>query len=123
MAIVNGTFGNDIINQFFVDAQGDSVSAANDLVVGLAGNDFLFGFGGNDSLFGDSDNDVLFGMEGDDRLVGGSGPDGLNGGEGIDLASYAGSPEGVIVNLVTAERPWSTFAATIPSTEAGAPIS
>ena len=57
------------------------------------------GTNGNDSLIGTDGDDVLSGGAGDDILLGRGGADELRGGDGIDRASYAGSDEGVTVQL------------------------
>ncbi|MEI9900643.1 MAG: calcium-binding protein [Hyphomicrobium sp.] len=73
----------------------------DDILAGGDGNDGLYGDGGQDFLFGDAGNDLLWGGSGDDLLEGGAGADTLDGAEGEDTASYAGSKDGVVVNLAT----------------------
>jgi Ca2+-binding RTX toxin-like protein len=65
-------------------------SDGDDLLSGGAGEDVIHGGGGSDQLFGQADNDILDGGAGDDVL---------DGGDGLDLATYAGAPSGVVVNL------------------------
>jgi Ca2+-binding RTX toxin-like protein len=76
-------------------------SAGNDRVAGLAGNDRMDGWGGADWLAGGAGNDSLSGGDGDDVLEGGAGNDRLDGGLGFDLASYAGAPAGVTVDMAS----------------------
>ncbi|MGB3242909.1 MAG: M10 family metallopeptidase C-terminal domain-containing protein, partial [Sulfitobacter sp.] len=66
---------------------------------GRGGGDVFSGRGGDDVLDGGADGDILYGEDGNDTLIGGSGQDYLNGGDGIDTAVYAGSSDGVIVDL------------------------
>ncbi len=53
---------------------------------------------------------MLSGRDGNDTLVGRGGNDTLNGGPGVDTAHYAGSTEGITVNLATrpATGGWGT---------------
>ncbi len=53
----------------------------------------------NDVLEGTDLSETLLGLEGDDILIGFGGGDVLEGGDGNDTASYAGSAEGVTVDL------------------------
>ncbi|MCH8038703.1 MAG: hypothetical protein IIC53_16505, partial [Proteobacteria bacterium] len=71
----------------------------DDILIGTDGIDAIFGRGGNDTLFGLDGDDLLDGGIGDDILHGGAGADVLDGGEGSDWASWAGSPEGVSIDL------------------------
>ena len=57
------------------------------------------GYGGNDKLTGTAAGETLVGGAGDDIIEGGAGADDLDGGFGIDTTVYAGSPQGVTVNL------------------------
>lgn len=86
-AIMGG--GNDL-------ALGDF---GDDTLSGGEGNDALYGGFGGDLLIGDSGDDLLSGQAGDDVLRGGAGKDSLVGGGGTDTADYAGSAEGIAVNL------------------------
>eukprot|EP00439_Symbiodinium_sp_Y106_P090069 s1_g2605.t1 len=53
----------------------------------------------DDILTGNAGDNTLWGWAGNDMLEGGAGADTLDGGDGNDTASYAGSAEGVVVNL------------------------
>lgn len=76
MAKITGTNGND---RYPHDLEGTNKA---DQIYGLAGDDTLIGLGG------------------DDLLVGGKGADELFGSAGFDTASYAGSSQGVEVDLL-----------------------
>ncbi|MEM7428177.1 MAG: hypothetical protein AAF441_18960 [Pseudomonadota bacterium] len=75
----------------------------NDIVVGLGGSDLISGGDGDDQLYGGNDgvlanqNTALY--DGDDLIEGGAGADMIDGGLGHDTASYAGSAEGVTIDL------------------------
>jgi Ca2+-binding RTX toxin-like protein len=73
-------------------------SAANHFW-GQGGGDYFNGRGGNDILDGGNDGDIIYGEAGNDTIIGGSGQDFLGGGSGIDTVVYAGSPDGVTVDL------------------------
>lgn len=77
-------------------------SAANHFW-GQGGGDYFNGRGGNDVLDGGADGDILYGEGGNDTIIGGSGQDYLNGGAGIDTVVYAGSSDGVTVDLAAGE--------------------
>jgi Ca2+-binding RTX toxin-like protein len=62
------------------------------------------GTSGNDSLVGSGWSDLLLGFDGDDVLRGRLGADTLDGGDGRDTASYAGSLQGVTVDLTLAAQ-------------------
>lgn len=103
--IINGTGLDDLIDFTFVDALGNSVSAAEDFVFAGAGNDEVYSGDGNDTVlagtgddrvvagkgddtvFGEEGNDSLFGGRGNDQLFGGDGEDYLHGGHGNDFLS------------------------------------
>lgn len=63
------------------------------------GADILAGEAGDDRLYGGLGADSLEGGPGNDTLSGGAHGDRLAGGPGADLASWAGSPAGVTVDL------------------------
>ena len=71
------------------DAEGDTY-ANIEALVGSANADHLVGGHGDETITGGA---------GDDVLEGGAGADALDGGAGFDIASYAGSHEGVKVAL------------------------
>ncbi|MCC1494604.1 S-layer family protein [Cognatishimia sp. F0-27] len=93
--IFNGsTVGNDIdiyLNLHTAgfpggELRGQLVTSADDNANTITGTEF---------------NDTLFGLGGNDRITGLAGADNIDGGDDIDESSYAGSPEGVSVNLTT----------------------
>ncbi len=59
----------------------------------------VFGTSGNDTLTGSVYPDCIIGLAGNDTLEGHGGADQLDGGAGTDTASYAGSDNGVEVDL------------------------
>ena len=73
-------------------------SAANHFW-GLGGGDYFTGGGGNDILDSGRDGDIVYGEAGNDTVIGGAGQDYLDGGSGIDTVVYAGSPDGVTIDL------------------------
>jgi Ca2+-binding RTX toxin-like protein len=104
------------------DFHGTGNSQAN-VLTGGTGNDTLLGLGGGDtfwgvanlagghgddtlagnnwanSLVGDNGADLIRGRAGDDTIEGGGGADTMFGGQGFDRLSYAGSTQGVTVDL------------------------
>ncbi|HYD70337.1 M10 family metallopeptidase C-terminal domain-containing protein [Azospirillum sp.] len=66
---------------------------------GGTGNDLITGNQADNTLEGGGGNDTLNGGTGNDTLVGGAGADSLAGGDGTDVLTYAGSAEGVVVDL------------------------
>lgn len=73
-------------------------SAANHFW-GRGGGDYFSGGGGDDVLDGGADGDIIYGEAGDDTVIGGSGQDYLDGGSGIDMVVFAGSSDGVTIDL------------------------
>jgi Ca2+-binding RTX toxin-like protein len=106
---ISGRGGDDLIcggsgrDTLRGKAGDDRLNGGNhsDFMFGHAGNDELRGFGGADVLNGARGNDDLEGgSSGELVLIGGPGDDLYNGGPGLfDLASFEGSPAGVIVDL------------------------
>lgn len=88
MALINGTFTNDLLFGTNTDDQIFGFEG-NDTLSGGLGDDFLSGGQGNDRLRGGGGNDELEGNVGNDTLQGSSGDDTLNGGAGIDTADYS----------------------------------
>ena len=74
-------------------------SGYGDVLGGDDGANRLSGAGGNDRLSGRGGDDHLLGGAGADRLDGGAGADRLDGGAGVDWVFYAGSNQGVTVDL------------------------
>ncbi|MEA2434716.1 MAG: hypothetical protein QOG54_2173 [Actinomycetota bacterium] len=69
--------------------------------IGSDYDDTIDGTNGNDIIGGGLGNDILRGLDGDlDILDGGLGDDTIDGGPGFgDVASFSGSPEGVVASL------------------------
>lgn len=95
---VDGTAGDDIIDDSYTDADGDVVDGGDgsgpdgneDTISAGDGNDSVLAGLGNDTVFGEAGNDTLDGGAADDLLIGGSGNDSLLGGEGNDTL-YGGN--------------------------------
>lgn len=92
--IVSGTDGNDVMDDSFVDYDGDTTNwrgstiragAGDDRVLGKAGNDTIRGEGGHDSIDGRGGDDSIMGDIGDDTLLGSGGHDVIEGGRGWDV--------------------------------------
>ena len=61
--IVTGTAGNDVIDNNYVDIDGDKVTSGADSIVGLSGNDTINGGAGNDTITGGTGGDhFVFGV-------------------------------------------------------------
>ncbi len=71
----------------------------NDAIIGDSNDNILAGQDGHDRLEGRDGDDQLYGEAGDDLLRGGNGDDILNGGVGFDRVSFAGTPNGITVDL------------------------
>ncbi|WP_306426832.1 calcium-binding protein [Nostoc sp. CHAB 5836] len=95
MAIINGSFFNDVL----FGSNGDDLIAGYSVGSGLFdydGYDTLFGFAGNDILFGGNQDDILYGGDGNDTLFGSTNSglvenDILVGGAGSDTFVLGGS--------------------------------
>ncbi|WP_122073906.1 Hint domain-containing protein [Pseudophaeobacter sp. EL27] len=89
---IDGTIGDDLIDEDYTDADGDQIDNANgggasgndDTVLAGAGNDTVLAGDGADSVLGGAGNDSLSGGAGSDTLQGGEGADTLDGGLGND---------------------------------------
>lgn len=93
---VDGTASADVINAIFVDAQGESVTAGNDYVLGNDGNDTVTSLDGNDTIDGGNGDDVLTGGAGNDRFL-------FNGTYGNDtITALDDTDSGIVIdgNLV-----------------------
>ena len=74
-------------------------NALNNTIVGINTGSLLSGCAGDDQLFGGLGDDILNGGDGDDVLSGGAASNVIDGGLGRDMASYAGAPSQVTVDL------------------------
>jgi Ca2+-binding RTX toxin-like protein len=100
--------------------------ADGDHLSGSSGDDSIVGGGGGDTLEGSWGDDDIEGGTGDDLVIGGVGVDLMDGGEGVDILSYAGSTQGVNVNLATKEASggdaegdvWTNFERLVGSAQA-----
>jgi hypothetical protein len=95
---LNGGDGNDRL----VGGDGTDIlhgNADNDSIDAGAGNDLVTGDTGDDTLTGGAGDDQIIGGAGNDFIEGGAGADAITGNDGIDTASYAGSAQGVTINL------------------------
>lgn len=81
------------------EAEGDQFTNFEG-VIGSSFNDNFNGSSNNESFYGAAGDDTILGLAGDDLLDGGAGADNLDGGDGLDSASYAASPEAVMVDLI-----------------------
>ena len=90
--VIDGTAGDDYINQNYIDAEGDSVDNGNgggtdgnqDTINAGAGNDTVFAGANNDTVYAGDGADSVDGGAGDDAILGGIGNDSLSGGDGND---------------------------------------
>ncbi|QGX99015.1 hypothetical protein EI983_12345 [Roseovarius faecimaris] len=97
--IVEGTSGDDIMGQFYVDADGDWIEnddalggGEQDSVRAGAGNDSVWSGEGNDSVDAGSGDDMVHAGSGDDIVFGGLGSDSVYGSGGDDTISGAENP-------------------------------
>ncbi len=99
--VINGGDGDDTVI-FETDQSVDlDLSAASiEAVIGGSGNDHFRASGSGDiRVMGREGDDTITGGSGNDVILGGAGADTLDGGAGGDYLSYAGSWEGVSVDL------------------------
>ncbi|TFL18182.1 Hint domain-containing protein [Jannaschia formosa] len=84
--IVNGTAAGDLIDETYVDEDGDVIDGGDAIgVKGTTGDaDFVTAGGGNDTVFAGAGNDHVRGEDGDDLLYGEAGMDTITGGLGND---------------------------------------
>ncbi len=94
--IVDGTPGNDDMDENYVDPEGDKFTPGDDIGEGYDGNDTmesqdgddtLQGGGGDDSIDAGPGDDTACGTEGNDTVIGGAGDDTLCGNVGDDSLS------------------------------------
>jgi Ca2+-binding RTX toxin-like protein len=75
-------------------------SDKGETIAGNGQNNVIDGNGGNDIINGGLGQDTINGGDGNDTIEGGGGADVIDGGAGIDTASYAGSAERVLIDLL-----------------------
>ena len=92
----SGGSGNDTL----LSIEFANGSPFNDTLTGDGAANVLRGIGGADTIDGKGGDDTILAGAGSDLLIGGPGDDKLNGGGGADEITYAGSPAGVVVNLL-----------------------
>ncbi len=83
--IVDGTSGDDTINIFYTDADGDMVTSGDDIIRAAEGNDSIDADAGNDRIYGEDGNDTIFAGTGHDTIFGGDGADSVEMGSGNDI--------------------------------------
>ncbi|NPD13698.1 tandem-95 repeat protein [Xinfangfangia sp. D13-10-4-6] len=83
--IIIGTDGGDLIDESYVDHDGDRVDGGDAIIPGDGpDDDRIYGGAGNDTIYSGLGNDTVYGGEGDDRIYGGPGDDLLSGDAGDD---------------------------------------
>ena len=104
---VDGTSGDDVMEVWYTDADGDQITdydpgflgigyqSGEDTIYGYAGNDSINAGSGDDTVYGGSGNDTLLGADGNDVLYGDEGNDSIDGGSGNDLI-YGGADDDTI---------------------------
>lgn len=91
---VEGTAGNDVIDRFYVDSDGDWID--NDDALGGGEADVIDAGDGNDSIWAGAGNDTVDGGTGDDDIYGNAGNDTLDGGAGADTI-YGGAGDDTVL--------------------------
>jgi len=81
---VNGTTGDDVIDDSYLDESNEGTTAGNDTIDAAAGNDRVEAGDGDDLIFGGDGNDVILGERGNDSIDGGAGNDSIYGAGGND---------------------------------------
>tara|TARA_R110002012_G_scaffold23863_5_gene80431 strand:- start:3192 stop:6431 length:3240 start_codon:yes stop_codon:yes gene_type:complete len=72
---VDGTDGNDTIDNSTVDGMDDQAGSGNDVINAGAGDDVIYDGAGNDTIEGGGGNDTIVGADGDDLIIGDGGTD------------------------------------------------
>ncbi|GHE86186.1 hypothetical protein GCM10016455_02060 [Aliiroseovarius zhejiangensis] len=76
--ILTGTSGDDVIDDTFVDEDGDVVDG-NDSISTGGNDDIIYGYEGNDTIAAGAANDTVYGGDGNDTIDGGAGDDVIYG--------------------------------------------
>jgi Ca2+-binding RTX toxin-like protein len=96
----NGANVSDAVGDTLLNIENVIGGAGNDTLTGNSLDNLLAGSGGDDILSGLAGSDTLVGGSGANRLIGGAGADKLDGtGGASDIADYAKSASGIIINL------------------------
>ena len=100
--VVQGTSGDGLIDNHYVDADGNMINHGDhivkgswtndDTVIAGEGNDRVHGGSGDDTLYGDAGKDTLTCDPGHNLLDGGAGDDTFMGGAGQDNIDYTQRP-------------------------------
>ena len=88
---IDGTGGNDTINQAFVDADGDSINDSGQIIYGNDGKDRIYDGAGDDQIYGGGSRDIFYVGAGADAIDG--------GGHSGDEVFYTRSAVGLTFNL------------------------
>ncbi|EEB84063.1 Hint domain-containing protein [Roseobacter sp. GAI101] len=72
---VDGTDGNDTIDNSVVDGMDDQAGSGNDVIHAGEGDDVIYDGAGNDTIEGGGGSDTIIGADGDDLIVGDGGTD------------------------------------------------
>lgn len=78
-----GTSGADLIDQNYVDPEGDAIDS-NSASTTLGTNDIIFSGDGNDTILSSAGDDTVFSGAGDDYIIGAGGADYIDAGDGND---------------------------------------
>ncbi|MCK8483876.1 Hint domain-containing protein [Aliiroseovarius sp. S2029] len=76
--ILTGTSGDDVIDNSFVDEDGEVVDG-NDSISTGGNDDIIYGYEGNDTIAAGAANDTVYGGDGNDTIDGGAGDDVIYG--------------------------------------------
>ncbi len=98
--LFSGSNRGDAFGDTYASVEWLEGSNFGDHLGGDHGNNRIWGGDGADLMAGRGGHDELVGSWFDDTLIGDSGADTLYGGGGNDMASYEGSPAGIVVDLL-----------------------
>ena len=89
--IVNGTSGKDVINENFVDVDGEQISAGGQTILAGADDDTIYDGAGDDLIYGEGGSDTFYAGDGADQYFGGVGGD--------DRVLYSRSTIGLTIDM------------------------
>jgi Ca2+-binding RTX toxin-like protein len=104
--LINGREGNDVIN----GGQGaDTIhgGAGDDILEGGAGLDIIHGGIGDDTIVSDGDGGQYFGDAGNDLMISGLGPETMHGGDGVDTIDHRAWDGGYTFDMTTGLTDWA----------------